>query len=350
MPKISGHAVASAGDGCPEAECISSLVSTFTRQSRRFPVFLRYCRCLTCAPTLFSTLARSATCRRGDLVGAGGTTPELRDVGHHDANPPEGPVLRKERLGFQRLLQTHIPSFGASPSLTHFTLGFPTDIELCLIADLISALPSLRHLQIYGGSFTVVQFETVPVIDTFPPHLHSLDLWLDRDGINLFLDWLSSHSQPPIITSLWLEGCARGSPIAPMEAYLQLHGPAIETLSLRFEGNDYLGHSPTETQTFEKCALACTPGLVNLSLVDQDPATIATTLMLLPSIHIVSLEISVRLFKFRHPDWSRIDEIVANRFASLRRISSTYSPPEKSFSEIRALMPRASARGILVLI
>ncbi|KAJ7442299.1 hypothetical protein FB451DRAFT_1297728 [Mycena latifolia] len=218
---------------------------------------------------------------------------------------PENAVLKEDRLRFQHLLHTHTWRFGACPSLTQFELGFPSDIELCVIADLIS---------------------TVPVTDAFPPHLHTMDISMNGGGTSLFFEWLLSHSKPPIFTSLTLAGCARGESIAPIEAYLLRHGPAIESLSLHYWMVDF-----RETETFEMRALASTPRLVNLSLTGQCPKTVLTTLMLLPSIHLVSLEISVPLF-------GRADCAVSFTHPSLK---TSLTP------EIRALMPQASAREIL---
>ncbi|KAJ7505266.1 hypothetical protein B0H11DRAFT_1977792 [Mycena galericulata] len=171
---------------------------------------------------------------------------------------PENAVLRQDRLHFQRLMQTHIRRFGACPSLTHFEFGFPSDIELHVITDLISALPFLTYLGIYGGtgSYTIVQFETAPARDAFPAHLHEMDISLNG-GTGLFFGWLLSHRKPPIFTSLMLSGSARGESIAPIETYLRLHGAAIETLSLQYWVDDLPGsllmHPPSTLISTPPC-------------------------------------------------------------------------------------------------
>ncbi|KAJ7139622.1 hypothetical protein C8R44DRAFT_939630 [Mycena epipterygia] len=277
----------------------------------------------------------------------------LRNYGRNETElrvPSECAVLKEDRLRFQRLLHAHIQRFGASPSLTHFELVLPSDIELRVIADLISALPFLTHLKMCSGidGYTIMQSETVPPTDAFPPHLHTMDISLNGRGPGLFFEWLLSHSEPPIFTSLKFGGHARGESIAPVEAYLERHGPAIETLSLRYRADDFRGSFPTDTQTFEKRALTFTPRLVSLSLTSQDPATIPA-ILLLSSIHLVRLEVSVLPQVETGPaDWPRIDGILAARFGSLQRVSFTNALLKTSLApEIRALMPQASAREIL---
>ncbi|KAJ6494151.1 hypothetical protein DFH09DRAFT_1337816 [Mycena vulgaris] len=140
-------------------------------------------------------------------------------------------------LTFARWLGTNIPRFGAAcPSLAHFELvGLGDNMPLRVIVDVLLALPALTHLRICGGDseYGVLGDETVLVTEAFPRHLHTLDVSLHR-GMDLFFQWLLSHEKIPVFTSLKLGGRANGASIEPIDAYFQLFGPKIESLSLEY--------------------------------------------------------------------------------------------------------------------
>ncbi|KAF7326946.1 hypothetical protein MVEN_02588700 [Mycena venus] len=249
---------------------------------------------------------------------------------------PEGPIERENRTRFQHQLLTHISRFGAS--LTHFEMGFPSDLEIHLIMNLICALPFLTHLKICGGDYAIIQSETVPMTAAFPPSARPRHL----DGRRW--KWLLLHSQPPIFTSLRITGKARGISTVPIEAYIQRFGPAITTLTL-----EYWADNLADINAFRMHALASTPGLVNFSLTCELPTTVPSILSLLSSPDLASLEISLEAKFFGLPDWLRIDEILAVTFLSLHRVLFTLRSEKISLApEIRALMPQSSAREILV--
>lgn len=271
---------------------------------------------------------------------------------------PNSPVIPAEQLRFQSWLQTHVPRFGAAcATLTRFELVFNSDIPLSVVTDIISSLPHLTHLRLYGGDYhrgnggiVHMQSMLVPPTAVLPPHLHMLDISLRR-GSSLLFAWLLSHHDPPVLTSLTLRGFANGAPTAPIDTYLQHFGPKIESLSLDYWVDiDPLTESNAEqTRSLEARALACTPGLVNLTLAWQDPESIPGTLMLLSSRPLITISIGVGHNAGRS-DWPLIDQIfVAPRFAALHRLVFTGRPSRKSLltAEVRALMPQACARGIL---
>ncbi|KAJ7757506.1 hypothetical protein B0H16DRAFT_1885531, partial [Mycena metata] len=259
------------------------------------------------------------------LIETEGPEPE-----YHDVTPAD-------RL-CQPLLATQIRRFGACPSLTRFELKLPGDIGLHTVSNIVSALPLLTHLRIGGGDYTIVQSETPPVKDMFPPHLRNLDLSVDARGASLFFGWLLSHSTPPTFTSLVLVGDAMGRSIAPIESYLRSYGSTIET-SLFDYWADYYGR----TETIKTIFLASTPRLLNLTLKYQCPKIIPTTLALIASVHLVDLHIEVRPPMYGRPDWPRIDEVLAARFPSLKRLC--FEMYKTTLADIKPLMPQVG--GIL---
>ncbi|KAJ7132488.1 hypothetical protein C8R44DRAFT_871434 [Mycena epipterygia] len=267
-----------------------------------------------------------------------------------------------EDLRFQCWLQTHIPRFGsACLSLTRFELVLGSDLPFRILVDIISSLPSLTRLRICGeNGYGLLESGTVAPTDAFPPHLRTLDISLHR-GTNLFFEWLLLYDKSPVFTSLKLGGIANGAPLGPIEEYLKYVSPKIESLSFSHWVDGGLGSSisaslgthtdfaalPKSTYTFEDRVLACTQRLVHLSLARQYPKSLVDKLMSLSSLHLATISIEVRPMRI---DWPSIDVTVGTpRFAALRRLLFTDQLTTKTriTAEVRAMMPQASARGIL---
>ncbi|KAJ7466403.1 hypothetical protein FB451DRAFT_1402155 [Mycena latifolia] len=255
-------------------------------------------------------------------------------------------------LQFQCWLQTHIPRFGsACLSLTRFELVLASDMPFRIIAESICSLPSLTHLRIcgHGDGYGVLESGTVPPTDTFPPHLHTLDIALDR-GINLFFEWLLSYDESPVFTSLKLGGVASGAPLGPIEVYLKRVAPQIEALEPALILSSLIFKA---TWDFEDRVMAFLPRLVHLSLTRQYARYLAHKLTLPSSHRLATLNVEVRplVGPYGRMPWASLDATFGTpQFATLRRLSFADEVSGKNIitEEVRALMPQASARGILV--
>jgi hypothetical protein len=119
----------------------------------------------------------------------------------------------------------------------HFELvGLGSDIPLRVIADVILAMPGLTYLRICAGKseYGVLGAAIALPTESFPRHLHTIDISLYR-GMDLFFQWLLSYERSPVFASLKLGGRANGARIEPINAYFQLFGPRIESLSLEYD-------------------------------------------------------------------------------------------------------------------
>ncbi|KAJ7018674.1 hypothetical protein C8F04DRAFT_1198631 [Mycena alexandri] len=249
---------------------------------------------------------------------------------------------------FWNWLQANIPRFGAScSSLAHLELvGLGGDLPLRAIVTAISGSPSLTHLRISSEDSIhgVLGDDTVLATEAFPRHLHSLDISLSR-GTDLFFEWILSHQKPPVFTSLKLGGWANGARTGPIDAYFQLVGPQIESLSLKYWIVD------EDLDAFEQRAMAHTTNLVHLAIFRQYSASLPAKFASLSSARLATISIEVRPYQgLVRADWPAMDETLATaQFAALRRISFTNHSTQGAVitARVRALMPRANARAIL---
>ncbi|KAJ6550341.1 hypothetical protein B0H19DRAFT_1074197 [Mycena capillaripes] len=180
--------------------------------------------------------------------------PTLREFRLHGLESSESQELR-----FLQLVHTHVPLVplvgAACPSLTRFELGIPTNIPLAVLADVLAGLQALTELRLSGEGFYTgivdsakvstlkggwAGYQTVPRTDAFPPHLHTVDIVL-YTGASLFFQWLLSHRETPILTSLSGRACAGDESSAPIETYLSRFGPQIKSLSFTYCIADGLG-------------------------------------------------------------------------------------------------------------
>ncbi|KAJ7666337.1 hypothetical protein B0H17DRAFT_1143118 [Mycena rosella] len=239
---------------------------------------------------------------------------------------------------FQRWLQSHIPRFGVRCAyLARFELFLESDMPLRILMDAISSLPPLTHLRIYGeGGYGLLESAPVPPTDTFPPHFHTLDIALRR-GTNLFFEWLIPYEKSPVFTSLTLGGRANGAPLGPIEAYLKCMGTKTEALSL-----SYWADGPMATYDLETRVLASTDMLVHLSLARLTHPS---------SLRLAMISIEVRpVPDYVLPVLSSIDALLGTpQYGALPRLSFTDEVSKKPINtaELRALIPQASARGLL---
>ncbi|KAJ7492966.1 hypothetical protein B0H11DRAFT_2396225 [Mycena galericulata] len=291
---------------------------------------------------------------------------DLRIHGPHPA--PRDHYTPVEDEPFQFWLQTHVPRFGsACLSLTRFELVLTSDIQFCILRDIICSMPCLTHLRICSTTtwfgFGLLESGNVLPTDTFPPHLHALDIDLIR-GTNLFFEWLLSYDKPPVFTSLGLGGMARRTPLAPIEAYLKYVSPKVESLSFSYWvdggplGSFIFTSLATETNfsvipkvtyNFEDRILAHTNRLVHLSLVRQCPSLLVNKLLNLSSLQHLST-MRIETCHSTYIDWPSVDATLGTpRFATLQRVEFTDIISERTTltAEVKALMPQASARGIL---
>ncbi|KAJ7128680.1 hypothetical protein C8R44DRAFT_733005 [Mycena epipterygia] len=183
----------------------------------------------------------------------------------------------------------------------------------------MSALPALTHLRICGGDsqYGVLGDETVLAIDTFLQHLHTLDRM------------------------------ANGARIEPIDAYLQLVGLKIESLSL-----EYWVDGDHATDAFEQHAMALATNLIHLSCARQDPRSLPTTFTFLSSVQLATISIEVCPIQgdSECANWLAIDKALAvPQFATLQRVLFTDQLYRKSIvtAWVKVLMPQARACAIL---
>ncbi|KAJ6462238.1 hypothetical protein C8R47DRAFT_1327216 [Mycena vitilis] len=262
---------------------------------------------------------------------------------HHQ--PAERHVFVQD-LPFQNWLQAHIQHFACT--LNRFELVMGSDIPLSLLVDIICSLPHLTHLRIDGDCGYGV-FASDPVLATqpFPRNLYSLDMAIHR-GTNLFFDWLLSYDQPPCFTSFTLGGTVTtGVSTLPIEGYLKRVAPMLQSFSSSYVANGLLG-----SYAFENSVIGFADQLVRLSLDRQYPKYLAEKMTYICSIRLRTICIVVRPVCSvpARGDWPAIDALLATpQYASLERLVLTDEVSRASLAteEMRVLMPRANARGIL---
>ncbi|KAJ6483080.1 hypothetical protein C8R45DRAFT_1215025 [Mycena sanguinolenta] len=274
---------------------------------------------------------------------------QLRELHIHE-------FYAQDQHEFDRIVLTHVPRFGAScPSLTRFEFIPQGDLHLYVLADILSGLPCLTHLQLSGPVFTAVArgvsnpMTALPVA-TLPPNWHALDFSLQ--GANLLFQWLLSHREPPIFASLRLAGWAdRREHIEPIRSYLRRFGSRIESLSLAYLADGFCVCTNVERSAFEAYTMASSPRLVELNLAGQSSEAIPTILSSISSVRLTTLKIEV--LRGRPLDWLLIDTVLATpKFATLRHVSFTqYSESglESLFTpEVKTMMPQTTARNLFL--
>ncbi|KAJ7711959.1 hypothetical protein B0H16DRAFT_1391787, partial [Mycena metata] len=201
-------------------------------------------------------------------------SPGLR-VGGLCIDSVPGHLPDADKLKFLQWVHTGIPRVGSF--LTHLRLILPTNFPLDVLADILSGLPSLTELKMRSNK-RVFRYGIVPPLsgrtpqtDAFPPRLRALDISL-LCGTSFFFQWLLSHADPPLLTSLSIAAYGPESDAhedsTPLEAYLCRFGLQIRTLSLayRLVQGVFDDWRLADTRAFHARIIPYAPRLVNQML------------------------------------------------------------------------------------
>ncbi|KAJ7764926.1 hypothetical protein B0H16DRAFT_1454724 [Mycena metata] len=207
-----------------------------------------------------------------------------------------------EKFKFLQWVHTGIPRMGSS--LTRLRLILPTHFPLDVLADILSGLPCLTELKMRSKR----RNHGYGVLAPFPPH---------SSGTSFFFEWLLSHANPPMLTSLTIDACAPNAEheVAPLETYLCRFGARLRSLSLAYrltekvDGWDNFWNIEG-TRAFHARTLPYTPRLVHHMLFAVAPETFPSTLTALSASRLASLNVGVylRTVDMRDlappPDWA----------------------------------------------
>jgi hypothetical protein len=181
-----------------------------------------------------------------------------------DLSVPEEMTRIRECLSLRRLelysvdgnglydlfVGTHLPFLGTHCSwLSSMTLN-PCEksaVSLCMIADILTCLPSLHTFTLVGQSNSIIAAE-IPMSYSCPPRLHTLDITV-KSGVDILFAWFLSLAVPPRIKSLTLSEDLDDAPSShALVAYSQKFSAELEFLSVwprraSFDST-YLRHHP----------------------------------------------------------------------------------------------------------
>ncbi|KAJ7931032.1 hypothetical protein B0H13DRAFT_2651701 [Mycena leptocephala] len=287
-----------------------------------------------------------------------------------DLSVPEEMTRIRECLSLRRLelysvdgnglydlfVGTHLPFLGTHCSwLSSMTLN-PCEksaVSLCMIADILTCLPSLHTFTLVGQSNSIIAAE-IPTSYSCPPRLHTLDITV-KSGVDILFAWFLSLAVPPRIKSLTLSEDLDDAPSShALVAYSQKFSAELEFLSV------WPRRASFDTPSG---ILKYATTLLHLNLRCQHISTVLPLLSALPSsrLRTLAIELDVRLAEGRvdsdvnlvRVPYALIDAALAHpRFYALERLSlTTYSVERETRSllsrKAKALMPLAKARGIL---
>ncbi|KAJ7931013.1 hypothetical protein B0H13DRAFT_1858240 [Mycena leptocephala] len=263
-----------------------------------------------------------------------------------DLSVPEEMTRIRECLSLRRLelysvdgnglydlfVGTHLPFLGTHCSwLSSMTLN-PCEksaVSLCMIADILTCLPSLHTFTLVGQSNSMIAAE-IPTSYSCPPRLHTLDITV-KSGVDILFAWFLSLAVPPRIKSLTLSEDLDDAPSGKLRH-------SIRNTKVR---HDATPSQPALPAHLDRSSPPLRPALVT----PAHPRNRA-------GCQLAEGRVDSDVNLARVP-YALIDAALAHqRFYALERLSlTTYSVERETRSllsrKAKALMPLAKARGIL---
>lgn len=244
-------------------------------------------------------------------------------------------------------LYHHLRSWNdSSGSISHLDVRLASSVELPLraVINLLSCVPCIQKLGIYGASRLAKDSDVYPDSSFAPSVLRHLDLE-SLDGGAELLGWLLSLAALPKLKSLRFSGFVYGDDtqsIEAVEAYLRRAGDEVESLEIRVRGRW------ADAVHFQRRILLYMPKLRNFVFTCPSTSMLLQTLSLLPASGCLqAIHATVH-----DPEDSDIlvyldTELAKPAFRILEKFSLK-STRNIITAQTRHLMPLANARGILV--
>ncbi|KAF7352027.1 hypothetical protein MVEN_01165000 [Mycena venus] len=279
-----------------------------------------------------------------ELLGRIHSCPNLRSISIQIRGSFEENQDAPDWLDSEESFLVHIRAWGTiSSSISTLNLEVQgiDDIPLQTIVDIIACVPTITRLSMHGDDET---WEFINADGGIPPSfpLALKELDLTGNGTDSLFEWLLTLPIIPCLKHLNLHGSL--GDVSRVIGYIQQAGHELE---------DFRVHLPipeTDTLPFLEQVLPYTPKLKTISFDCWEPSTALAILRLLPSSGLHFIKFSFLPDSTEGVPWAEFDLTLAvPRFSALRGVS-VYSYEERHSlitTEIKLLMPLASARGIL---